>query len=48
VNREASARIATGSSLDIEIALVIFVSLIASLLIDPYFGHQPAEIFGVV
>src|SRR3979409_434756 len=55
VNSEASASITTGSSLDIEIAFFMFVSLIASLLaliaallIDMDLGHEPTEIFGVV
>src|SRR5467141_2895147 len=56
VNSKASASITTGSSLDIEIAFFIFVSLIASLLAliaallisNTDLGHEPAEIFGVV
>src|SRR3981189_2856489 len=48
VNSKASAVITTGSSLDIEIAFFIFIALIAALLIDMDFGHEPAEILGVV
>src|SRR3979411_2857844 len=48
VNSRASAIITTGNSSDIEIAFFIFIALIAALLVDMNFGHEPAEIFGVV
>src|SRR5882762_6025845 len=48
VNSRASAIVTTGSSLYIEIAFFIFIALIAALLVDMNFGHEPAEIFGVV
>src|SRR6202051_4126956 len=43
-----SAAIAAKSSRVFEIAFFIFVVLIAALLIDTDFSHQPAKVLGIV
>ena len=48
VSNKATAAITTGSSFIIEITGFVVVGFIAVLLIDVYFGHQPAEVLCIV
>src|SRR5882762_3460393 len=48
VSSKVTPTIKIGSSLVIEIALFLFIALIAALLIDMDLGHQPTEVLGIV
>ena len=48
VTKRATATVTAKTSCVFHIMLFMFVALMAALLIDPNFGHQSAEVLGVV
>src|SRR5882762_10199880 len=48
VSSKTTTTITTGTSRVIEIALFIFIGLMAALLLDDDFSHQPTKVLGIV